>query len=150
MLPKLNENPRGYWEGMPTRLRARLVFLLIYFAMAAYLVYSGFWWGYVLLALPVIWGFVVIWFLSESGATFSTKQGITGYTFGYLWGTNNVVRGAIIVAIGIAVLGAFGMLDGITGTSAPEPTLAERASEAVETASEQSEGWFAKAKGWFD
>lgn len=150
--------PNGYWSGMPTGMKGRLIVLVVYLGIAIAVLAQNPILGTVLLMLPILWSVLLLWIGGEAGLAFGPFSGrkntVLGYTSRYLWRTSSLVR------IALSVVGAIIIVGGLTWIStenmreaAAKPTLTERASSAAETATEATKdtasGWIATAKGWF-
>lgn len=162
---ELNENKAGYWAGMSTRLKARVMGWSIYWARAIWLITIGSLMGFAMVALPLIWIWAKAWFLDGFLELDSTENGLLDYTLGYVWNSSIYVRSFFMVsvlALGLGGLGWLGTED--LRQEAAEPTFteqitekasgmaeatAERAGAVANATKETTSGWFATAKGWF-
>lgn len=161
---ELNENKTGYWSGMPTRLKARVMGWSMYWALTIWLITLGSIIGFAMVALPLIWIWAKAWFL-DGFLELSTEGGLLDYTLGYIWNSSVYVRSFFMVSVLAMALGGLGWL----GTEdlreeAAEPTLTEQISKTAsgmaegaaakagavaDATKETTSGWFATAKGWF-
>lgn len=159
---ELNENRRGYWSGMPARLKARVLGWTIYWLVAAWMVSQGMLLGFVLLVAPIFWWLFKLWLLQTAGADDVDRDGLISYSLDYVWGSSIYVRSFVMVSFIAFLAGGLGWLGAETILEPePEPTFAERAAGAFHSASdsardiasaskETTSDWLERAKGWFD
>lgn len=141
----MSDNSKGYWSGMPTNLKGRLIGWLIYFLIALFLFTQSKLLGGFLLALPFLWAFLVIWLLDHLNLEFAIirRPSVLSYTISWLWGASVYSR-AFLCTTGAALIGglvwiAYG--DDIRPEPAPPPSIAERVGKTTG-------GWIDSAKGW--
>lgn len=165
---------KGYWAGMPARLKSRLYFWTMYYLGLGWLAYLGHWWAFLLIFLPLAWWLFRSWLTDEFlGVDLQGRGGLFDYTLNYLWGASLFTRSFVVVTLLALALGGLGWL----GTEdmreeAAKPTLSERATGALaatketagdlvegtkekagaatEAVKEKTGGWIETAKGWFD
>lgn len=142
----MSDTPKGYWSGMPTILKGRVIGWLIYFLIAFLLFTQSKLLGGFLLALPFLWAlalFALFEFLDlDIGSR--RRPTVLSYTIFYLWSASALSR-AFLCTIGAVLVGGVLWLvygDDIRPEAAPPPSITERIGETTG-------GWIDTAKGWF-
>lgn len=147
---------------MPSQLKPRLLGLAVYLPIATYAVALGYWWGWVLLALPFVFWLVTAWLLTDVLGLRESRPGLVSYTFEHIWNAGVLVRGLAVISLLATVLGGLVWL----GTAdlreeRSRPTWSDRAASITAATAEKAsdiggravaagKGWVDRAKGWFD
>ncbi len=148
---------KGYWSGMSSGMKGRLIVLAVYLAIAVAVLAQNPILGTVLLMLPILWSVLLLWLGGEAGLAFGPFSGrkdtVLGYTARYLWRTSAIARVVLSVVGAVVIVGALGWISTENmRAEAAKPTLTERASSVAETATEATKetasGWIETAKGW--
>lgn len=158
---KIDQPDLGFWAGMPTRLKARLMGWSIYWAFAIWLTALGSLIGIALAILPLFWFLAKAWIFDSFLELDGRGVGLLDYTLGHIWNASAIIRTAFLTVCLCLALGGlwwFGTED--LRKAEAEPTLMERISDGASTALdataetsgaalETTKGWLDRAKGWF-
>ena len=147
---------------MPSHLEPRFLGLAVFLPLASCAVALGFWWGWVLLALPFVFWLVSAWLLIDVLGLRESRVGLVSYTFEHIWNAGALVRGLTVISLLVTVLGGLVWL----GTAdlreeRSRPTWAGRATSIAAATTDKAsdmgdravaagKGWIDRAKGWFD
>lgn len=162
---KTDTQTLGFWTGMPTRLKARLIAWLTYWAFVAWLTSTGSLIGVALFILPLFWFLAKAWVFDSFLELEARGVGLLDYLLGHIWNGSALVRSAFMMACLAVALGGlawFGTED--LRKAAAAPTLMEQISDgasnayeataetsgaALDATKETTKGWMDRAKGWF-
>lgn len=162
----VNEIKNGFWAGMSTRRKARLIVWCIYWALAVWLVGLGAMIGFAMFVAPILWFIAKAWVFDTFLELDTDRDGLLNYALGFIWNASIYVRSFFMISVLAVFLGGLGWY----GTEdlrreAAEPTFAERVSDsassiaettaekagvAVEATKSTTKGWAASVKGWFE
>ena len=142
----MTDNTKGYWSGMPTHLKGRVIGWTIYVLIGVFLFTQNRLLGGAILALPFLWMLLVLFLVDYLDLDISGgrgRPGVLSYTISYLWNTSALSR-AVLCTLGAILIGGGVWL--VYGDDLfepdPPPTITERIGDTTG-------GWIDSAKGWF-